>query len=136
MPAPIAANPHATPCPCGGGRPYADCCAPWHTGTQQGLAPDAERLMRSRYTAYVLGLMHYVQDTWHASTRPQHLDPLEPGLQWLGLEVRRHTPMGPDAATVEFVARSKWGGRAHRLHETSRFVREGGRWFYVDGDVR
>jgi len=40
-----------------------------------------------------------------------------------------------DHATVEFVARSKLSGRAHRLHEISRFVREDGRWYYVDGDV-
>jgi SEC-C motif-containing protein len=34
------------------------------------------------------------------------------------------------------VARSKLAGRAHRLQELSRFVREEGRWFYVDGDLR
>lgn len=90
--------------------------------------------MRSRYSAYVLGLSGYVLDTWHASTRPADL-PLEPAVKWLGLEVRRHAAEG-ERATVEFVARSKLGGRAHRLHETSRFVREGGRWFYVDGDLQ
>lgn len=86
--------------------------------------------MRSRYSAFVRGLPAYLLDTWHPSTRPPTLE-LEPGLRWLGLEVRRHRPDG-DTAVVEFVARSKQGGRAHRLHETSRFVREGGRWFYVD----
>jgi SEC-C motif-containing protein len=55
-------------------------------------------------------------------------------LRWLGLEVKRHMSAG-DTATVAFVARSKLGGRAHRLVETSRFVREGGRWFYVEGDI-
>lgn len=89
--------------------------------------------MRSRYCAFVLDLRPYLLDTWHPSTRPAALDPPEPGLRWLGLDVRAHREVDADHATVEFVARSKLGGRAHRLHETSRFVREGGRWFYVDG---
>lgn len=92
--------------------------------------------MRSRYSAYVLGLNDYLLDTWHASTRPASLPPSEGGLRWLGLEVRRRELIDDDRAVVEFVARSKLGGRAHRLHESSRFIREGGRWFYVDGDLK
>lgn len=122
---------NTAPCPCGSGAPYAACCGRWHAGEP---APTAEALMRSRYSAYVLGLAPYVIDTWHASTRPAEMA-LEPAVKWLGLDVRRHAADG-DRATVEFVARSKLGGRAHRLHETSRFVREGGRWFYVDGDLK
>ncbi|MEY4748149.1 MAG: hypothetical protein RIQ60_363 [Pseudomonadota bacterium] len=91
--------------------------------------------MRSRYSAYVLGLHDYLLATWHASTRPAALDLPEAGLRWLGLEVRRAASVGDREAQVEFVARSKVGGRAHRLHETSRFVLEGGRWYYVDGDL-
>jgi SEC-C motif-containing protein len=92
--------------------------------------------MRSRYSAYALGRVDYLQDTWHASTRPAALEASEPGLKWLGLVVKRHQPQDERHATVEFVARSKLGGRAHRLHETSRFVREAdGRWYYVDGDL-
>lgn len=130
-------------CPCGrtgpGGRPlaYDDCCGRWHHGD---AAPDAEALMRSRYTAYTIGLADYLLATWHPSTRPATIEPDEPGLKWLGLEVRRHAVQGADHATVEFVARSKLAGRAFRLHETSRFVREpsgpAGRWFYLDGDTR
>ena len=90
--------------------------------------------MRSRYAAHVLDRRDYLLATWHPSTRPAELPPPEPGLRWLGLDVRRHVAIDADHATVEFVARSKLGGRAHRLHERSRFVREGGRWFYVDGD--
>lgn len=90
--------------------------------------------MRSRYSAFVLGRVAYLQASWHASTRPAALA-LEPGVKWLGLEVRRHRTFDTDHAEVEFVARSRVGGRGQRLHETSRFVREGGRWFYVDGDV-
>ena len=91
--------------------------------------------MRSRYSAYVLGLADYLRDTWHPDTRPAEPVPLEAGVQWLGLELRRHSAQDADHATVEFVARSRLGGRAARLHETSRFVREQGRWFYVDGKL-
>ena len=89
--------------------------------------------MRSRYSAFVLDELAYVLATWHTRTRPESLTPNPAGLKWLGLEVRRHTPIDVDHATVEFVARHKLGGRAERLHEISRFVREEGRWFYVDG---
>ena len=89
--------------------------------------------MRSRYSAFVLDRLDYLLATWHPSTRPGKLAANEPGLRWLGLEVRAHRPLDADHAEVEFIARSKLGGRAHRLHERSRFVREQGRWFYVDG---
>jgi SEC-C motif-containing protein len=55
--------------------------------------------------------------------------------KWLGLEVRSHTLCGPDAAEVEFVVRFRVGGKAVRQHERSRFVREDGRWFYLDGKL-
>jgi len=87
--------------------------------------------MRSRYSAFAGGLLDYLLATWHPSTRPAMLEPLPAGLRWLGLDVRRHVAQDADHATVEFVARSKLGGRAERLHETSRFVREHGRWYYV-----
>ena len=88
--------------------------------------------MRSRYSAYVLGLHGYLLDTWHPRTRPATIDADPAGLRWLGLALRRCADTGPDQATVEFIARSKLGGRAHRLHEVSRFERIGSRWFYVD----
>lgn len=116
-------------CPCGG-KDFAACCGRY---LEDGELPaTAEQLMRSRYTAYVLGREAYLKDTWHPSTRPQEAVAQDDGVKWLGLEVRRHVPQG-DEATVEFVARYKVGGRAHRLHELSRFRREGGRWYYVDG---
>jgi SEC-C motif-containing protein len=124
------------PCPCGRPAAYADCCGRWHAGPQALQAPDAEALMRSRYSAYVLDLTDYLLATWHPSTRPPAVEPNPPGLKWLGLEVREHRVIDADHAEVEFVARSKLGGRAHRLHERSRFVREDGRWLYVDGDIR
>lgn len=119
-------------CPCGGAS-YAQCCGRFHDGA---LPSTAEQLMRSRYSAYALGLMEYVHRTWHASTRPEQAElQHDPATKWLGLEVKRHVPAG-DEATVEFVARYKVGGRAHRLHEASRFVREDGRWYYVDGVMK
>jgi SEC-C motif-containing protein len=119
------------PCPCGLAHLYAQCCGRFHAGGQQ--APNAELLMRSRYSAYVRGLAGYLLDTWHPDTRPATIEPDPPGLKWLGLEVKRADRIDDDHATVEFVARSKLAGRAHRLHETSRFVRVQGRWFYLDG---
>ncbi|AIY44018.1 UPF0225 protein YchJ [Collimonas arenae] len=123
-------------CPCGGGK-YAQCCGRYHNGDD--VAPTALALMRSRYSAYVMDLGDYLWVTWHRSTRPQESIVAEAGVKWLGLDVRRHEADG-DSATVEFVARYKIGGRAERLHEVSRFVREyetGAdglpRWFYVDG---
>jgi len=101
-------------------------------------ATDAEALMRSRYSAYVLKLEAYLLASWHPSTRPQelHLDSNADAssTQWLGLEVKRHIRTGTDSASVEFVARYRVAGRGQRMHEVSRFVRENGQWFYVDAE--
>jgi SEC-C motif-containing protein len=115
-------------CPCGGAS-YATCCEPYHNGTP---APTAEALMRSRYCAYVLKLERYLLDTWHPDTRSASLDLADDATKWLGLEIKRHEADG-DRAIVEFIARYKVGGRAGRLHESSRFVRENGHWLYIDG---
>ena len=128
-------TPASRPCPCQLGAPYDDCCGRYHAGPLHLQAPTAVALMRSRYSAFTLDLTDYLLATWHRSTRPARLATNEPGLKWSGLEVRRHTDVDDDHASVEFVARSKLHGRAQRLHEISRFVREDGRWFYVDGDV-
>ncbi len=120
-------------CPCGSGKPTTECCGRYHAGEP---APTAEALMRSRYTAYTLQREDYLIATWHPSTRPADLGLAgEAATKWLGLDIRRHEQSDADNAIVEFIARYKINGRAHRLHETSRFVREDGRWFYVDGDV-
>jgi SEC-C motif-containing protein len=88
--------------------------------------------MRSRYSAYVLGLIDYLLATWHPATSPGELE-LAP-IKWLGLEVR-HADSAGDAGVVEFVARCRVNGRGERMHETSRFLREGGRWYYIDGQA-
>jgi len=117
-------------CPCGGAAGYRECCGRYHDGE---AAPTAVALMRSRYAAYVLGLRRYLVETWHPSTRPDGPDLEDSPSTWLGLSVKRNECADDDHATVEFVARYKVNGRACRLHEISRFVREGGRWFYVEG---
>ena len=126
-------------CPCGQsdqrGRPlpFDACCGRY---LDQGLAaPDAERLMRSRYSAFVRERADHLLATWHPSTRPSDLT-LEAGVKWLGLSVKSHRQIDTDHAEVEFVARSRVGGRGQRLEERSRFVRENGRWYYVDGEIK
>jgi SEC-C motif-containing protein len=89
--------------------------------------------MRSRYSAFVRGRRDYLLATWHASTRPPQLE-LDAAAKWLGLEVRSHRMLDAERAEVEFVARWREDGRAIRLHERSRFVREQGRWRYLDGE--
>jgi SEC-C motif-containing protein len=119
-------------CPCGRPAALADCCGRYLAGQP---APDAESLMRSRYTAYALGDAGYLLATWHADTRPARLDlDEEPLPKWLGLSVKQHVEQDASHATVEFVARYKIAGRAFRLHECSRFEKVAGRWYYLDGD--
>ncbi len=93
--------------------------------------------MRSRYSAYATGNTTYLLSTWHPDTRPDSLD-IPPELKWQSLKIKSGTKgqPGDTDGTVEFVAISKRGGRAHRLHENSRFVCEQGQWFYVDGDLK
>jgi SEC-C motif domain protein len=116
----------------------ADCCGRFIDHLEDMPAPDAESLMRSRYTAFVLERADYLLATWHASHRPEAID-FDPDVKWLGLEVRRHRVLDATHAEVEFVARQKCPGTAAvRLHERSRFVKDGvapGRWYYVDGDL-
>ena len=125
-------------CPCGRvdacGQPlaWAACCGRYLD--HDTPAPDAESLMRSRYSAFVRGRRDYLLATWHASTRPLQLE-LDGAAKWLGLEIRSHRVLDADHAEVEFVARWREAGHAVRLHERSRFVREAGRWYYVDGDM-
>jgi SEC-C motif-containing protein len=89
--------------------------------------------MRSRYSAYVLKLEPYLLATWHPDTRPATLDLAADDAKWLGLQVKKHLIESADSASVEFIARYKIAGRAHRLHEISQFSSQDGLWFYVDG---
>ncbi|MEY3379515.1 MAG: hypothetical protein RL468_113 [Pseudomonadota bacterium] len=133
-------------CPCGLRdaaqhlRPYAQCCGPYLDDFAGLPASDAEALMRSRYSAFVMQREAYLLATWHASRRPTRVS-FDPGVKWLGLEVRDHHQLDDCHAEVEFVARQRDpSGRAVRLHERSRFVRQADgdvmRWYYLDGDWR
>ena len=127
------------PCPCGRsgsaskGRSrtvtFGECCSPLLQGKQ--FAVDAEALMRSRYTAYVLGDAAYLRRSWHPDTCPADLS-LDAGVQWLGLKIERHTRISPTHAEVVFIARYRLDGRVYRLAEHSRFVLELGRWLYCE----
>lgn len=138
------ADPLAIPaCPCGRtsakGQPlaYAACCGRFIDHYAEVAAPDAEHLMRSRYSAFVREDAAYLLATWHPDTRPASLD-FDPATKWLGLQVKAFAATDDHHATVEFVARYRQQGRAVRLHECSRFVREVAdglpRWQYVDGN--
>jgi SEC-C motif-containing protein len=116
------------PCPCGGPS-LEECCGRFLS--KENSPETAEQLMRSRYTAYVTGDEDYLKASWHPSTCPSE-QLADASIKWLALEVRSAAEQG-DEATVEFVARCRVSGRGHRLHETSRFVREAGQWLYLDG---
>ena len=127
-------------CPCGRlagpQKPLAceQCCGRFINNFAETPAPDAESLMRSRYSAFVLARADYLLATWHSSQRPATIE-FDPGVKWLGLEVRQHRTLDATHAEVEFVARQKSpGSPALRLHERSRFLYEGGRWYYLLGD--
>lgn len=124
------------PCPCGTGAAFADCCRPLHRGRGSGrvTAPTAERLMRSRFSAFAVGDPVYLLTSWHPSTRPTALE-LAPDLRWRRLEVLATTAGGEDddRGTVEFVAHY-WDAaelRRGEQREHSAFVREAGQWYYV-----
>lgn len=120
-------------CPCGQGLPYADCCGRLHRG--EADAPTAEALMRSRYAAFAVGDADYLLRSWHTRTRPPRLF-LDSAQRWTGLEVLGTEQGGlfDSAGTVEFRARYREGGRPGTMTERSRFVREEGRWVYLDAE--
>lgn len=115
-------------CPCESGQSYTACCQPVHFGLP---AQSALLLMRSRYTAYVLGLTEYLLQTWHPETRPDTLALETNQIKWLGLSIVRTEAPSTNTAIVEFVARYKVGGqRAERMHEISEFVYTDA-WYYL-----
>ncbi|MFG6445962.1 YchJ family protein [Microbacterium sp. P07] len=120
------------PCPCGRDR-FDGCCAPLLDGRD---APTAERLMRSRYTAFVIGNAEYLRRTWHPRTRPSDVG-LDPATRWTGLEIlsAEAGAAGDESGSVEFRARWRVGREHDELHERSRFARRGARWVYVDGEI-
>jgi SEC-C motif-containing protein len=123
-------------CPCGGPRPYAECCGPLHAGTAQ--ASTAEQLMRSRFSAFAKKDEAYILRSWAEETRPREVA-FDPTLHWERLEILRTTDGGPfhTIGTVEFRAHYSDGGKAGSLHEASVFHRDpSGAWVYVVGQVQ
>ncbi len=99
-------------------------------------APTAERLMRSRFSAFAVGDVTYLLLSWHPKTRPDPAElRLDPDLEWRRLEILGATAGGEDdeEGTVHFVAHF-WdaaGRQRGRQEEDSAFVREDGQWLYV-----
>ncbi len=127
-------------CPCGwtvrGSKiNYLQCCGQYIEHAT--VSPTAEALMRSRYSAYVLGHEAYLLHSWHISTRPGQLDLGDEPIEWLKLEVlatNQGTPADKQG-TVEFIAYYQLQGKKHQIHEISRFMKQNSEWFYVDGVV-
>ena len=118
-------------CFCLSGEAYAQCCGRFHSG--QSDAATAEQLMRSRYSAFVLLDAGYLLRTWHPDTAPSELE-LDPAMEWRRLDILSISRGGPldSEGTVEFKAHFRHDGGRGVHHETSRFVREDRRWYYVD----
>jgi SEC-C motif domain protein len=127
----MSANPDTERCPCrkkSETLAYAACCGRYHRGA---VAPTPEALMRSRYAAFANHDAAYLLATWHPSTRPATIE-FEAGRDWYMLKIIAAAEMG-DTGTVSFLARSRLAGRTWALEEVSRFVRDKGRWYYVQG---
>ncbi|MCC3772350.1 YchJ family protein [Streptomyces sp. UNOC14_S4] len=122
---------HTRPCPCGLGASYGDCCGAIHRGEK--TAATAEKLMRSRYSAFAVHDAAYLLRSWHPATRPESID-FDPELRWTRLEILGTTDGTPfhSEGTVEFRAHYTVGGHAGDQHENSRFTRVDGQWVYVD----
>ncbi len=120
-------------CPCQSGESYLGCCGPLHSG--QTVAPSAERLMRSRYSAFAVGDDAYLLSTWHPKTRPREFE-LDPALVWTRLDIHRTLHGGPfdTDGIVEFTAHCRSDGIRSTQHEVSRFVRVDRRWLYLDAE--
>jgi SEC-C motif domain protein len=125
-------------CPCGSGKPFEFCCGPLIAGRP---APSAEALMRSRYSAFVIGDLDYLQKT-SAGEAALKFNRTElalslAGTEWLGLEILNTEAgqVGDDSGSVTFTARFRENGRLHVQGERSEFRRIGGEWRYVSGEV-
>jgi SEC-C motif domain protein len=124
------------PCLCGSGIEYNQCCGLYHSGDK--LPATAEKLMRSRFTAYALDNTDYILATWDAAVQPEKVDFSEEKLAWQRLEIidTKKGDIKDNKGIVEFKAFYLNNGEDYMLHEISRFAKANGRWFYVDGVVK
>ncbi len=125
---------HKIPCPCDSQNDYTQCCGRYIEADELPEYP--EQLMRSRYTAYAINNTEYLKKTWHKCTRPEQLQ-LDSGIKWIDLEIidRQDYQLDNNEGWVEFVAKFKNNDCLQSLHERSRFLREDGQWFYVEGRI-
>jgi len=117
-------------CPCGSAQIFDQCCNRFLSGQETPRTP--LELMRSRYTAYTQQDERYLRHTWYPNAQPAGFLAAAPSIKWIRLQIIHHEENGDDGR-VEFVAHCKVNGRAQKMHETSRFLREGGKWYYLDG---
>lgn len=126
-----------TPCPCSSSLPYAECCYPFHT--HQTHPQTGEKLMRSRYSAYVLHNIDYIVATTVPSQQnllnQEEMQQWGRETLWLGLEVIHHTLIGKRHAQVEFNAHFQDGAETACHHELSTFVNIDGYWYFIDPNV-
>ncbi|WP_432696277.1 YchJ family protein [Marinobacterium sp. YM272] len=129
----------ASPCPCGSGKTFAQCCEPALNGTRP--APTAEALMRSRYCAFAIGAVEYLLQTIAPEKRQEGdaelLTEQTQVTTWTGLKIlsTRNGTENDSLGEVSFEARFESGPSKGVLREHSRFRRDAQRWVYVDGDV-
>jgi len=130
-PSVIAKPTPESPCPCGSGKPFAQCCAPIIAGT---VRPEtAEQLMRARFTAHVTHDSAFIHRTYQATAKlPFVADEKEPDIGWTRLVIKSHELGGqPDLAYVDFSAYYLDRGREFSLDEKAEFKRLGGEWIYT-----
>lgn len=135
-------------CYCGSNAPFGSCCEPLITGIKQAASPEA--LMRSRYSAYVVGNYDYILNTYASSQRQElsveELSQASQGTKWLKLVVKKSEkatelplqslpPISETSSTVTFSAYYKVGSDFYKLHECSSFVQEDNAWRYTTGQI-
>lgn len=123
-------------CLCGSNITYGECCQPFHTA--QKIPTTAEALMRSRYTAYALRDGAYLQATWDITKRPESIDFSRETINWLRLEITETKKGGikDSKGLVTFKAFYSQDNEEYVMNEISRFTKQGGRWFYLDGVIK
>jgi len=129
-------TPETVACLCGSGLPYTECCDRYHGG--EHTPPTAEALMRSRFTAYARRDVDYLLNTWDANKRPATIDFSKETAQWRKLAIVGTKKGGAQDSKgiVEFKAYYSQDGDDYFMNEISRFVKTGGRWLYLDGDIK
>jgi len=122
-------------CPCGSGRSFHDCCEPYLSGEP---IPDIETLLRARFSAYATANVNFIRQTWHPATRPAriNLDNAE-SVKWLSLDIVRieRGSVEDQDGSIEFAAHYSVNGEEGDLHEISQFIREQGKWYYMEGST-